>query len=321
MKALVGIILFVLFLGFFSSAFIVPEGRQAIITQFGKPMGEPITTTGIHFKIPFIQETRFVDKRILTWDGIPSNVPTKDSKYISVDTTARWQIVDVLKFIQSVQNERGAKARLDSILDANTRDVIANNNLVEAVRNSNGILEEIEEKRRAKKSKNHELGEEVFGEIEKISLGREKLSEIISRKSDKELRAFGIKIIDVQLRRISYERSVERKVYERMISERKRIAEKIRSIGKGEKAKIEGRLSRDLQRIKSEAYKKAEIIKGEGEAKSLGIYAKALSQDPDFYKFTRTLESYRKVLGKKTKLILSSESEFLKMLKGEGLED
>lgn len=308
---------FLLVVSLFSSMFIVSEGRQAIITQFGRPVGKPITTTGVHFKMPFIQEARFVDKRILTWDGVPSNVPTKDSKYISVDTTARWQIVDVLKFIQSVQNERGAKARLDSILDANTRDVIANNNLVEAVRNSNSVLERMTAKKKSQKLKDAEIDDEIFGEIEKIKFGREKLSDLISKNSDKELRAFGIKIIDVQLRRISYEKSVERKVYERMISERKRIAEKIRSIGKGEKAKIEGRLSRDLQKIKSEAYKKAEIIKGKGEAKSTAIYAKALSQDPEFYKFTRNLDSYKKVLGEKTKLILSLDSDFLKMLKSE----
>lgn len=300
----------------YSSAFIVPEGRQAIITQFGKPMGDPITKTGMHFKTPFIQEIRYVDKRILSWDGIPNQIPTKDKKYISVDTTARWIIVDVLKFIQTVQNERGAKARLDSILDANTRDIISRNNLVEAVRNSNSILDRIEAMKKIKKDKSKlVIDDEIFGEIENINLGREKLSDIITKKSDKELRPFGISIIDVQLRRISYEKKVEQKVYERMISERKRIAEKIRSIGKGEKAKIEGRLSKDLQTIESEAYKNAEIIKGLGEAKSTAIYARALSKDPSFYEFMRTLEAYKNVFDEKTNFILSSDSEFLKLLK------
>ena len=315
---LVASVTFIFFalISLYSSAFIVPEGRQAIITQFGRPMGEPITDTGLHFKTPFIQEARFVDKRILTWDGMPNQIPTKDKKYISVDTTARWKIVDVLKFIQTVQNERGAKARLDSILDANTRDIISKSNLVEAVRNSNSILDQIKALKQMKKDKIEKaIDDEIFGEIEKIDLGREKLSDIITKKSDEELRPFGISIIDVQLRRISYEKTVEQKVYERMISERKRIAEKIRSIGKGEKAKIEGRLSRDLQKIESQAYKEAEIIKGQGEAKSTAIYAQALGQDPNFYEFVRTLDSYRTVLGGKTNFILSSDSEFLRLLK------
>lgn len=310
-------IIILLAISVMSSAFIIPEGRQAIITEFGDPVGEPISESGLHFKVPFTQEARFVDKRILTWDGIPNQIPTKDKKYISVDTTARWQIIDVLKFIQSVQNEKQAKARLDSILDANTRDVISKNNLVEVVRNSNSILEMIKEKKKIiSESETKSIDDEIFGDIEKIELGREKLSDIIAKKSDIELRTLGITVIDVQLRRISYEKNVEQKVYERMNSERKRIAEKIRSIGKGEKAKIEGRLSRDLQEIESEAYKRAEIIKGEAEARSIAIYAKALSQDASFYEFSRTLDSYKKVFSKNTKLILSSNSEFLNLLKG-----
>ena len=316
MKApLILTVLIALVISLYSSVFIVTEGRQAIITQFGRPMGEPISDAGMHFKTPFIQDVRFVDKRILTWNGEPNQIPTKDKKYISVDTTARWKIIDVLKFIQSVQNERGATARLDSILDANTRDVISKNNLVEAVRNSNTIMEKIKDRGNRSHDSELEIDDEIFGDIEAIELGREDLSEIIAKKSDEELREFGISIIDVQFRRISYEKSVEQKVYERMISERKRIAEKIRSIGQGEKAKIEGRLSRDLQRIESEAYKTAEIIKGQGDAKSTAIYAQALSQDPDFYQFLRTLDSYKKVIGNKTNLIISSESDFLKLLK------
>lgn len=316
MTTLISIPIFAALVIIASAAFIVTEGRQAIITQFGRPVGDPVTKAGLHFKKPFVQDVRFIDKRILSWDGYPNQIPTKDKKYISVDTTARWRIVDALKFIQTVQNERGAKARLDSILDANTRDIISKHNLVEAVRNTNTIIDTVEKLREEEKlnpSKVEEL--DATGEIEPIQVGREQLSEMIAKRSDEELEPFGIKIIDVQLRRISYEASVENKVYERMISERQRIAEKIRSIGKGEKAKIQGRLSRDLQLIKSEAYKRAEIIKGKGEAKATAIYAGALTKGPDFYEFQKTLESYKRALTKKTRLILSSDSEFLKMLK------
>lgn len=321
MKALsiLSVVIVLSFFGFYSSAYIVTEGRQAIITQFGKPVGEPITQAGLHFKNPFTQKVRYVDKRILSWDGYPNQIPTKDKKYISVDTTARWKIVDALKFIQSVQNEQKAKARLDSILDANTRDVISKNNLVEAVRNTNQIVDQIKQIKADQKKKKDDLEEiieeEVTGEIESVNVGREQLSKLIAQKSDKELKEFGIQIIDVQLRRISYEKSVEQKVYERMISERQRIAEKIRSIGKGEKAKIEGRLSRDLQKIQSEAYKKAQLIKGKAEAKSIKIYARAMGRDPKFFDFIRSMEAYKSAINKDTELILSNDSEFLKFLK------
>jgi membrane protease subunit HflC len=302
-----------------SSFYIITEGRQAIVTQFGKPVGDPVTNAGVHFKKPFLQEVRFVDKRILSWDGDANQIPTKDKKYIRVDTTARWRIVDALKFIQTVQNEQGAKTRLDTILDGYTRDIISSHNLVEAVRNSDSILEKIEEKKQEieKKKANGEfiLEEEISGEIEKISVGREKLSEMIIEQADKELHALGIKLIDVQLRRIAYEKSVESKVYERMISERQRIAQKIRSIGQGEKAKIEGRISKDLKDIQSKAYRKAEVIKGKAEAKATNIYAKSLNRDPKFYNFIRTMEAYKRSIKPGTKFILSSDSEFLQFFK------
>ena len=314
-------ITFLLLIASFSAMYILPEGRQAIITQFGRPIGEPVTNAGLHIKLPFIQNIQFVDKRILSWDGFPNQIPTRDKKYIIVDTTARWRIDDALKFIQTVQNERGAKARLDAILDAITRDTISNHNLVEAVRNTNSILDYIEEKRVESKRKldSGEIlvaeEEEITGEIEKIKIGRENLSSMIAKKAALELEPFGISIIDVQLRRIAYEQSVEKKVYERMISERKRIAEKIRSIGKGEKAKIQGKTSRDLQRINSEAYREAQSIRGKAEAESMKIYAQALSQDRKFYEFIRTMDAYKESLKEDTKFILSTDSPFLEMLK------
>ncbi len=300
------------------SFFIINEGTQAIITEFGKPIGDPIITAGLHFKKPFIQKVLYVDKRILYWDGNPNQIPTKDKKYIKVDTTARWKIVNVLTFIQTVQNERGAKNRLDSILESTTRDIISNHNLVEVVRNSNIIIETVQAKKEAlSKQKEDELtiDDEITGTIEHIQVGREAISKLIVEAADKALEKFGIKLIDVQLRRISYEKSVEQKVYERMISERKKIAEKIRSIGQGEKAKIEGRLIRDLKRIESEAYKKAQIIKGKGDAKATNIYAKSLNADVNFYEFIRTMEAYKESINKNTKLLFSSDSAFLKFLK------
>ena len=314
----------VLLLGFIfvkSSYYILTEGKQVIITQFGKPVGDPVTDAGLHFKTPFLQEARYVDKRILEWDGFPNQIPTKDKKYISVDTTARWKVVDALKFIQTVQNERGAKARLDAVLDASTRDVISNHNLVEAVRTSNKILETIQEKE-AKLQKDIAAGkdvieEEVTGEIEKILSGREKLSVEIAEIARKELSEFGIDLIDVQLRRISYEASVEKKVYERMISERQRIAEKIRSIGLGEQAKIEGRLGKDLRRIESMAYRKAQEVRGKADAKAAAISAKAFSQNPKFYEFIRSMEAYKNSLKDETNFLLSADSEFLKYIRNQ----
>jgi modulator of FtsH protease HflC len=313
------VVFFVALIVLKSSYFILSEGKQVIITQFGKPIGAPITAAGIHFKTPFVQEARYVDKRILEWDGYPNLIPTKDKKYIAVDTTARWKIVDALMFIQTVQSERGAKARLDAVLDASTRDVISNHNLVEAVRTSNNILDTIKEKKIAMQkiadAGGDAIEEEVTGEIEPIKTGREMLSIKIAEAASSELKDFGIELIDVQLRRISYEASVQKKVYERMISERQKIAQKIRSIGLGEQSKIEGRISRDLRTIESLAYRKAQEVRGKADAKAARISANAFNQNPQFYEFIRTMEAYEKSLTADTNFLLSSDSEFLKYLR------
>ncbi len=309
-----------------SATYVVPEGRQVVITQFGKPV-RSINDAGLHFKLPFIQEVRRIDLRILSWDGYPNQIPTKDKKYIEVDTTARWKIVDPLKFIQTVQNERGARSRLDAILDGVTRDVISANNLVEAVRNSNTILEVIEKRRKEVEAAENEaaktakvgtvpaIQEEVSGEVEPIEIGRERLSSMIIESAEKELLPLGIDLIDVQLKRISYENSVQEKVYGRMISERERIAEKILSYGKGEQAKIRGETDKDLKSIESKAYRKVQEIKGRAEAEAISIYAKALRKEPGFYRFARTLEAYEKALPKNSRLLLSSKSRFWDVLK------
>ena len=229
---------------------------------------------------------------------------TRDKKTITVDTTARWRIKDPLLFIKSVQNERNALSRIDDILEGETREVISNHNLVEAVRNSNAILE----------SKIDPNSEEMSGEILKISEGREKLSKIISTKAAVGLKTFGIELIDVQLRRIAYEETAEAAVYKRMISERVRIAEKLRSEGTGEASSISGRAEKELQKIQSEAYKAIQKIKGDADAKAVKIYADAVKKNPDFYEFFRTLEAYKNGIGRNSKLILSSETKFFELL-------
>jgi membrane protease subunit HflC len=323
------------FVGFWQGSYQVTEGQQVLITQFGRIVGEPVTKAGLHFKMPFIQRARYFDKRILSWDGDPNQIPTKDKKYIEVDTTARWRIADPVKFAQTVHDERGALARLDGILDGITRDQISNNNLIEAVRNTNTILERMQAKQKAASERDaateeaagedgpsaeavlaaSQVEEEITGEIEPVSVGREKLSEVIASRARTELEALGIDLIDVQLRSIAYESSVEKKVYNRMISERQRIAEKIRSIGKGEEAKIRGKLNLDLKEIESIAYRKSEEIKGRADGEATGIYANSMRQDPEYYSFLRTLEAYKKTVPASGEIFLTTDNEFLRLLK------
>lgn len=293
-----------------ASFFVLPEATQAVVTQFGNPKAQ-LTEPGVQFKLPF-QDVRLVDKRILSWDGFPNQVPTKDKKYISVDTTARWQVVDALKFIQTVQNEQGAVSRLNTILDSATRSVIASHNLVEAVRNTNDIITRMEEK---KKENQEAIDEEVYSDIEKVDVGREKLSLQIKELSEKELLNLGIRLVDVQFRRISYEKSVEAKVFERMISERQRIAAKIRSIGSGESAKIHGKMQKDLSKIESESYKTVEEIKGAADAKAMKVYAKSFSKNPELYEFLKSMDGYKKVFGEEKEFILSPDAPYFKYLK------
>ena len=293
-----------LFILFNSATFRVNEWEQAIVVQFGKIVGEPKVNAGLHFKVPFIQDVRFFDKRILTWDGKPEQVPTKDKKYIWVDTTARWRIVNPVRFLQTVQDERRATRRITSIIEGRTKNIVSKYNLVETVRNTNDILE---------KAVELEGTEEEITNIETIKVGREKLSQIIGESAREEVGTFGIELIDVLIRRISYEKSVEKKVFDRMISERNRIAERIRSIGKGEEAKITGTLNLDLKTIESEAYRKAKLIKGKADSEAIRIYAEAVKQDPGYYDFIQTLDAYKAALPGKAKFIISTNSHFFKV--------
>ncbi len=314
-------VIFILAVLSVGSAYTLPEGQQALITQFGRIVGQPVTQAGLHFKLPFVQDVRYFEKRILEWDGDSNQIPTKDKKFIWVDTTARWRIIDAVTFAQTVRTEDAAQTRLNSILDGSTRDVISNHHLVEAVRNTNTLLDQAKKRAEALAAAEKEptaatieLEEEITGELEAITVGRERLSEMIHSRAKEKLRELGIELIDVQLRRIAYEQSVEEKVYDRMISERKRIAEKIRSIGKGEQAKIRGKLNLDLKEIESNAYRQSQEIRGRAEAEAINIYAKSLGQDPEFYEFTRTLDAYRKTLKDKGSFVMSTDSDFLRLM-------
>lgn len=310
MKNLVKIIgvLLVVVIAVFASGlvFIIDETKQVVITQFGSPIGDPITSAGLHFKKPFIQQANFFEKRILEWDGDPNQIPTRDKKYIWVDSYARWKISDALIFLQSVGNEISAHARLDDLINSATRDVITSYLLVEAVRDTNRILEseELEE--------DVSVSEEA---LERIGVGREELEGFILEKASKLAPQYGIKLIDVRIKRINYVEDVRRKVYERMIAERKRAAEKYRSEGRGKSAEIEGQVGKELKQITSEAYRKAETLKGAADAEAIKIYADAYSKDVNFYSFLKTLETYHQTIDDKTTIILTTDSEYYKYLK------
>jgi membrane protease subunit HflC len=303
----IGVILVVGLIAIFSAAFIVKETEQVIITQLGKPVGDPVTDPGIHFKIPLIQEANFFDKRFLAWDGDPNQIPTKDKRFIWVDCYARWRIIDPLLFFQRVRDERGAQTRLDDILDGETRNAVANNNLVEIIRSTNREMEVSEE-----------LEELQESEIDlDIQLGREKLTRQIIDAAVPRLQVLGIELLDLRFKRINYVAEVQKKIYERMISERKRIAEKFRSEGQGEAAKIQGDRERDLKKIESEAYRQAQEIKGKADAEATAIYARAYDQNResrDFYRFLKTMDSYKNTLSEKDWLLLSTKGDFFKFL-------
>lgn len=299
-----GVIALVILMG---SLFVVDETEQAILLQFGKPVGKPITTAGLNFKLPFIQEVRKFDKRVLEWDGDENQIPTSDKKYIHVDTFGRWRIVDPLKFLQSVRgDELLAQSRLDDIIDSATRNFISENLLLEAVRNSNREMQTtIEEQGR--------IGTQRV--VLKIEKGRDKITREILAKAAQAMPEFGIELLDVRIKRINYIEEVREKVYERMISERKRIAEKSRSEGQGRKAEIDGERQKEYQRISSEAYREAQKIKGRADAEATIIYANSFGRDPEFYSFIETLESYKITMNSNTTLILNTNNEYLRFFK------
>ncbi len=294
----------------FSALFVLDEVEQAVVLQFGKPVGDPITTPGLHVKLPFIQEIRRFDKRLLTWDGDPNQIPTRGREFISVDMTARWRIADPLLLLQNVRDEQGAQSRLDDIIDSVVRDQVSSSELIEIVRSRDWSVQ---------KSALEEMEELIVDESRDITKevirGRSELLEMILREARKNLPGMGIELHDVRIKRINYIPSVQRQVFSRMIAERQRVAAMFRSEGLGESAEILGETERELDEILSEAEKQAEIIRGAAEARATQIYNTAYGEDPEFYGFYRILEGYREALGKQAVLMVDGESDFMRYLK------
>ena len=295
---------FLLLLVVSSGIYIVSETEQVIITQFGEPVGEPVTEPGVHFKLPFVQKANFFDKRFLEWDGDPNQVPTKDKRFIWVNTYARWRISDPLKFFQRLRDERRAQTRLDDILDGETRNSVARHDLVEVVRSTNRDPQLIPLE-----------SEEETSSLEKIETGREEITREILQTSQARVADLGIELIDLRLKRINYVQEVRKDVFNRMIAERQRIAERYRSEGQGEAARIKGERERDLAKIQSEAYRTAQQIRGEADAEATEIYAKAYGRDVTFYSFMKSLETYEQSLDPKSALILTTDSDLLRYMK------
>jgi membrane protease subunit HflC len=296
-----------------NSIYTVDEVEQVIITQFGKPVGEPVTDAGLKFKVPFVQEVNPIDKRVLEWDGAPSDMPTKDKLYISVDLFARWRIVDPLQYFLRLRDERSAQSRLDDILGSETRNAVAKHELIEIIRTTK---DRIPLRDAVLASTEQGLN---MGALVPIEKGRKSVEQEIFAEAAEKVRVFGIELLDIRFKRINYNASVRPKIYDRMISERRQIAERFLSEGNGEAARIRGNRVRELNKIQSEAYRQVEEIRGVADAKATEIYASAYNQSPlaiEFYEFTRTMAAYPSLIGDKTTVVLSTDSDLFKYLKG-----
>lgn len=309
-------LLAILFVGGYiasSAVYTVSEVEQIIITQFGKPVGEPVTTSGLKIKTPFVQEVNSIDKRVLEWDGNPSDMPTKDKLYISVDLFARWRITDPLQYFLRLRDERSAQSRLDDILGSETRNAVAKHELIEIIRTTKDrvplrdALLTVAER------------EQDIGALVPIQKGRKLVEQEIFAAAAEKVRVFGIELLDIRFKRINYNESVRPKIYDRMVSERRQIAERFLSEGNGEAARIRGNRVRDLNKIQSEAYRQVEEIRGVADAKATEIYTRAYNQSPvavEFYEFTRTMQAYKSIIAGQTTLVVSTDSDMFKFLKG-----
>jgi len=299
------ILFIVLFIVLSTCIFFVDESKQVVITQFGRPVGEPIADAGIHFKLPFVQKATYFEKRWLEWDGDANQITTKDKKYIWIDTYARWRILDPLKFYETMGNEAGAQSRIDDIIDGETRVAAARYDLIELVRSSNREME-----------LTLSAGEEPIDQSEfHITVGRAEIAKMILEKIRQTTPNYGIEVVDFRVKRLNYVDSVRRKVYERMISERKRIAEQYRSEGQGKNAEIIGQTQKELEGIQSEAYRISEEIKGKADAEATQIYAEVYSKDPGLYKFLKNLESLKQTVSEKQTFITTTDSEYFELMK------
>lgn len=289
------------------SIYIVDETQQVVITQFGKPIGDAVTEPGLKIKTPFVQKANFFEKRYMEWDGDPNQIPTKEKKFIFVDSYARWHITDPLQFYKRLTNERGAQGRLDDIIDGETRDQVANHSLEEVVRSTNREADTTAK-----------ISEIIEDSLASIDVGRRRIQNIIQEKANEETKDLGIEILDFRFKRINYVEDVRQRVYDRMKSERIRIADKFRSEGEGEASRINGEKERELNQIQSEAYKQAETIKGKADAEAARIYADAYnksSRSIELYSFLKSMETFDKTFDSTTTVILSTDSELYKYLK------
>ena len=306
-RALLVVAIFLAVLTFGNAGYVVDEAQQVILTRFGKPVGAPVSTPGFHLKMPFVTVVHYFDKRFLEWDGEANQLPTRDKRFIWVDTYARWRISDPLKFFQRLKDERGAQTRLDDILDGETRNSIANHDLVEVVRTSN---------RTPELDESQTVEERVT--LEPIAVGRDRIREEILTKAQARTSDLGIEILDVRLKRINYVTEVQDKVFDRMIAERQRIAARFRSQGEGEALRIQGEKDRDLQQIRSEAYREAQEIRGKADAAATAIYAEAYDRSADtrkLYRFLKSMETLEATVDAETLLLLSSDGELFRYLK------
>tara|TARA_B100000131_G_scaffold320294_1_gene368071 strand:+ start:3388 stop:4317 length:930 start_codon:yes stop_codon:yes gene_type:complete len=303
LKGISLIVVVLLLLLFGGAFFIINESEQVVITQFGEPVGDPITEPGLNFKIPLIQKANYFDRRFLAWDGEPKQVSTRDKRFININTYARWRISDPLKYAQRLFDETKAQNRLGAILEGATQNEIANHDLIELVRSTN----------REYISSGNDNDQNKKAVIER---GRDALRAAILELAKERTSDLGIEVLDFQFKRINYVPEVRNKVYERMISERKRIAEEFRSQGAGESARISGQKDRDLKEITSDAYRRSQEIKGRADAEAANIYARAYNKDANFYKFMKTMDIFKDALDKETTLVLTTDGEFLRFLNG-----
>ena len=310
LSSLSGLIAVLVLFVVMNSAYTIHETEQAIITQFGKPVGDPVTSAGLHFKIPFVQQVNPIERRILAWDGQPNEMPTKDKTYIEVDTFARWRIMDAKQYFLRLRDERSAQSRLDDILGSETRNAIAKHELIEIVRTTKDRKSVVDETLVDDSSN--------LGQLYPITKGRALIEQEIFEQAEGKLTDFGIELLDIRFKRINYNETVRQEIYARMISERQQIAERFRSEGAGEAARILGNKEKDIQEIESEAYKTIQEIQGRADAEAIQIYAEAYNQSQAsaaFFEFQKTLETYESVLGSDTTMILSTDSELYQYLK------
>jgi modulator of FtsH protease HflC len=311
LKIGLGVLALAIFLVLSGTFYTLEEGQQAVILQFGRPVGRPVTEAGLHLKLPFVQEVRRFEKRLLIWDGDPNQIPTKGREFIWVDTTARWRIADAKKFLENVATEAGAQSRLDDIIDSVVRDQVSASELVELVRSASWEV--------PKGEVLEEVPAEVREELKKeIARGREEITRSILAEARKVIPQYGIELVDVRIKRLNYVESVREKVYARMISERKRIAARFRSEGEGRSAEILGTMEKELRQIRSTAYRRVQEIRGKADAEATRVYGSAYGRDPEFYAFSRTLEAYKEGQNKNSVLILTTDSEYYRYLKEAG---